>query len=379
MTHPAPDPAVVVEDVEDLKAAVVALTAQLGALAGAPPGPGPSSTGPDPVEEGYPPFILLLEGDEYEAELRALAEWVESVLVPGYLGEASQDARWCHQCNPERQQEDLATHLRAAFAVLEERVHAGRLGSYGVATWSGFQEKAFTVQRLDHLAREAAGGDHHLGAIQLPVRLVMDQHFAEALHGTGPITAAAERGWDVHAFAPPARRRTAPPGHPRDRRLHPSRHADPHCLPHSRGVLPRCLESPPRDRKFGTLDRLPRRDPRRDSPRHAPNSPRCTRHPRLAPKHSAWPRPTSTPPRPWAPQPGPRRRGAGKAGPWAARPTTLSTAGAGSASFPRRQRRRAGNSGRALSRPPSPFPPCASRNWSGCTTGRTLRTPTGQN
>ncbi|MFE1610397.1 aldo/keto reductase [Streptomyces sp. DT197] len=104
--------------------------------------------------------------------------------------------------NPERQQADLATHLRAAFAVLEERVHAGHLGSYGVATWCGFQEKAFTVQRLDHLAREAAGGDHHLRAIQLPVSLVMDQHFAEALHGTGPITAAAELGWDVHASAP---------------------------------------------------------------------------------------------------------------------------------------------------------------------------------
>ncbi|CAM5611258.1 hypothetical protein ACIPPN_26985 [Streptomyces diastaticus] len=39
MTHPAPDPAVVVEE---LKATVVALTAQLGALAGAPPALAPS-------------------------------------------------------------------------------------------------------------------------------------------------------------------------------------------------------------------------------------------------------------------------------------------------------------------------------------------------
>ncbi|MBV7255064.1 hypothetical protein [Streptomyces sp. S-2] len=104
--------------------------------------------------------------------------------------------------NPERQQADLATRLRAAFAVLEERVHAGHLSSYGVATWSSFQEKAFTVQQLDRLAAEAAGGDHHLRAIQLPVSLVMDQHAAEALRGTGPIAAAAELGWDVHASAP---------------------------------------------------------------------------------------------------------------------------------------------------------------------------------
>ncbi|MET9365826.1 aldo/keto reductase [Streptomyces sp. NPDC006632] len=104
--------------------------------------------------------------------------------------------------NPERQQAELHTQLRAAFTALEEAVHAGHLSSYGVATWSGFQEKAFTIQQLDRLATEAAGGDHHLRVIQLPVSLVMDGHFTEALHGTGPITAATELGWDVHASAP---------------------------------------------------------------------------------------------------------------------------------------------------------------------------------
>ncbi|MFG3323356.1 DUF4913 domain-containing protein [Streptomyces sp. NPDC048171] len=44
----------------------------------------------------YPPFILLLDPPGYDDELRALIEWVEGVLVPGYLAEPSADARWCH-------------------------------------------------------------------------------------------------------------------------------------------------------------------------------------------------------------------------------------------------------------------------------------------
>lgn len=93
MTRPVPDPVEVAEDVEDLKASLAALKAQLAALASAPAG----DQEPDAEAGGFPPFILLLEGDEYEAELRGLAEWVEGVLVPGYLGEASTDSRWCHQ------------------------------------------------------------------------------------------------------------------------------------------------------------------------------------------------------------------------------------------------------------------------------------------
>ncbi|MGW1988007.1 DUF4913 domain-containing protein [Streptomyces collinus] len=40
--------------------------------------------------------MLLLDSPEYDEELRALIEWVEGVLVPGYLAEPSADARWCH-------------------------------------------------------------------------------------------------------------------------------------------------------------------------------------------------------------------------------------------------------------------------------------------
>ncbi|MFD8145175.1 DUF4913 domain-containing protein [Streptomyces sp. NPDC059708] len=56
------------------------------------------SKGHKAEDEGwqYPPFILLLDPPQYDEELRLLIEWVEGVLVPGYLAEPSSDARWCH-------------------------------------------------------------------------------------------------------------------------------------------------------------------------------------------------------------------------------------------------------------------------------------------
>ncbi|GHI98171.1 hypothetical protein TPA0906_00370 [Streptomyces olivaceus] len=93
------------EDIEDLKAQVASLTDLIKKLTG--PGGGESgeasadeeaAVGEESDEEEwqYPPFILLLDPPEYDDELRALIEWVEGVLVPGYLGEPSADARWCH-------------------------------------------------------------------------------------------------------------------------------------------------------------------------------------------------------------------------------------------------------------------------------------------
>ncbi|MFF4902534.1 DUF4913 domain-containing protein [Streptomyces sp. NPDC001068] len=104
-------PVTMFEDVEDLKAAVARLTAQVEALTkveGQKPGEASAeveeTAGEDAVEaadEGdqewqYPPLILLLDSPAYDDELRALTEWVEGVLVPGYLAEPSADARWCH-------------------------------------------------------------------------------------------------------------------------------------------------------------------------------------------------------------------------------------------------------------------------------------------
>ncbi|MEV5774231.1 DUF4913 domain-containing protein [Streptomyces antimycoticus] len=95
------------EDIEDLKAKLAHLTAQVEALTGsdsADPGEASADDEATADEEAadeedewqYPPFILLLDPPQYDSELRALIEWVEGVLVPGYLAEPSADARWCH-------------------------------------------------------------------------------------------------------------------------------------------------------------------------------------------------------------------------------------------------------------------------------------------
>lgn len=94
------------QDVEDLKAQVIQLTAQVKSLTeGAETGPDESlaeaepDAGEEPADDEdtwqYPPFILLLDSPERDEELRALIEWVEGVLVPVYLGEPSPEARWC--------------------------------------------------------------------------------------------------------------------------------------------------------------------------------------------------------------------------------------------------------------------------------------------
>lgn len=89
-----------VEDVADLRAQLRAVTARLDALA-EPADALPAVDGEGDTEDQTtdaaeaPPFIFRLEGAEYAAELRALIEWVEGVLVPGYLDEPSPEARWC--------------------------------------------------------------------------------------------------------------------------------------------------------------------------------------------------------------------------------------------------------------------------------------------
>ncbi|MGW6616449.1 aldo/keto reductase [Streptomyces erythrochromogenes] len=100
--------------------------------------------------------------------------------------------------NPEHAHQDrgvLHARLRDVFCELEEYAAEGRIAGYGVATWSGFQHEAFTVPELLGLAKEAAGsGEHHLGAIQQPVSLVMARPIALALGGRGPLVQARAAG-----------------------------------------------------------------------------------------------------------------------------------------------------------------------------------------
>jgi hypothetical protein len=73
------------------------------------------------------------------------------------LGRDRLDTVFVH--NPERAPDPRRLHgqLRDAFVVLEEQAASGRIGTYGVATWTGFKDALFTVTDLDRIAREAAG------------------------------------------------------------------------------------------------------------------------------------------------------------------------------------------------------------------------------
>ena len=81
--------------------------------------------------------------------------------------------------NPEEQleahgPEEFERRMRLGFEALEGAAAGGRIGSYGVATAEGFRTSGPELHRLDRLvelAREAAGGDHRLGVIELPLSL----------------------------------------------------------------------------------------------------------------------------------------------------------------------------------------------------------------
>ncbi|GAB3117720.1 aldo/keto reductase [Streptomyces calidiresistens] len=117
------------------------------------------------------------------------------------LGRSRLDLVFLH--NPERAgPHRMDEQLEAAFTVLEEAAAAGHITGYGVATWHGFGHGAFTVERLLELAGRAAGGRHHLRAVQLPISLVSSAPLTAAVEGRGPVHEAAAAGLEVFASSP---------------------------------------------------------------------------------------------------------------------------------------------------------------------------------
>ncbi|MYX97810.1 aldo/keto reductase [Streptomyces sp. SID486] len=97
----------------------------------------------------------------------------------------------------------LHWRVREAFTVLEEFAHAGRIGGYGVATWTGLTSEAFTVPELLALARQAAGSaEHHCTGLQMPVSLIIDDLIRQALDGGGPLVQAKDAGLITFGSAP---------------------------------------------------------------------------------------------------------------------------------------------------------------------------------
>lgn len=87
--------------------------------------------------------------------------------------------------NPETQlsvvtRAEFETRLRAAFAHLEQERAAGRIKSYGVATWNGFRVEPnakgyHALERMWELAREVGGDEHGFRFVQLPFNLAMPE------------------------------------------------------------------------------------------------------------------------------------------------------------------------------------------------------------
>jgi aryl-alcohol dehydrogenase-like predicted oxidoreductase len=112
---------------------------------------------------------------------RYLADQLDRSLAN--LGVESVDVFYLH--NPETQLteipiEEFRHRIAEAFRFLEQAVAEGKIGAYGLATWNSFREdpeakEYLSLAWIEQLAREAAGPDHHLRFLQLPLNLAMTE------------------------------------------------------------------------------------------------------------------------------------------------------------------------------------------------------------
>lgn len=103
----------------------------------------------------------------------------------GNLGLSCIDVYYIH--NPESQlatvsQDEFYARLRAAFARLEQNITAGKIRTYGVATWNGFRvapeaREYHSLEQMVTIAREVGGEGHGFRFIQLPLNLSMPEAF----------------------------------------------------------------------------------------------------------------------------------------------------------------------------------------------------------
>jgi aryl-alcohol dehydrogenase-like predicted oxidoreductase len=99
------------------------------------------------------------------------------------LGLETIDIYYVH--NPETQlgavdRTEFLARIRNAFAFLESAVETGKIGCYGVATWSGFRAKPdergyLSLAELVGAATDAGGRGHHFRIVQLPYNLAMTE------------------------------------------------------------------------------------------------------------------------------------------------------------------------------------------------------------
>ncbi|HVA94046.1 MAG TPA: aldo/keto reductase [Candidatus Dormibacteraeota bacterium] len=99
------------------------------------------------------------------------------------LGVETIDVYYLH--NPETQlgevpREMFNSRVRAAFEFLESAVAAAKIHFYGLATWNAFRQSDtaqdfLSLETMESLARDVAGGSHHFRFVQLPCNLGMTE------------------------------------------------------------------------------------------------------------------------------------------------------------------------------------------------------------
>jgi aryl-alcohol dehydrogenase-like predicted oxidoreductase len=112
------------------------------------------------------------------------------------LGLACLDIYYLH--NPEAQLQkwsrpEFHRRIEAAFAVLEEKVAAGKLRYYGTATWNGYRQPNtardhLSVADLVGIAERVGGTSHHFKVIQLPYNLAMPEALTKQNQTVGKFT-----------------------------------------------------------------------------------------------------------------------------------------------------------------------------------------------
>jgi aryl-alcohol dehydrogenase-like predicted oxidoreductase len=128
----------------------------------------------------------VLEAKELAGEMHCMSPvYLENQIERSRrnLGLETIDLFYIH--NPESQLAYVSRavfrqRLKDAFALLEKLVRAGRIGYYGVATWSAFRVADSSRDYMDlfelaKIAREMAGEQHRFRFIQLPFNLSMPE------------------------------------------------------------------------------------------------------------------------------------------------------------------------------------------------------------
>ncbi|WTD07586.1 DUF4913 domain-containing protein (plasmid) [Streptomyces albidoflavus] len=133
---------VLAEDFEDLKATVYGFASQLedntkkvkhlASAVASGGGQDDDDSGGTGKKPKTPPFILWLSGDQYTAELAALAAWVQDLLIPSYFGEISSSAPWCASW---WQHPPAVARLHATWLAWQDLTNPDTCGLTGPSVW----------------------------------------------------------------------------------------------------------------------------------------------------------------------------------------------------------------------------------------------------